>query len=306
MEKARSLFRWAGTLVVVAGVLVFGMAVQGEEKPAPVSGEMRTDMITIDVLKLFGKLDRPAVIFMHEAHTEALKKKEKDCKTCHLVEKNRPALAEQDALSVRFKRIKDTSREEVMEIYHADCIACHREMADAGEKSGPIEICGGCHREDAPVVSSWQPIVMDRSLHYRHVEATKDGQGKERCELCHHEYDEIAKKVYYVKDKEGSCRYCHTEEPATDKMTMREASHLSCVNCHRKTLAEKKDPDQKVGAITCSGCHDLGNQEKIKKLKEVPRLKRKQPDVALLQAKKERCRDREERRKRYYHGPCRF
>jgi hypothetical protein len=283
-------------LVVIAGVLVLGIGVQGEEKPAPALqgeerpalalSELRTDIVVIDGLKVFGKLDRPAVIFLHEAHTEALKKKEKDCKTCHLVEKNRPALAEQEALSVRFKRLKDSNREEVMEIYHTDCISCHREMADAGEKAGPVEICGGCHREKAPVVSNWQPIVMDRSLHYRHVEGTKDGAGKERCELCHHEYDEIAKKVYYVKDKEGSCRYCHTEEVGKDKMTIQEASHLACVNCHRKTLAEKKDPDQKVGAITCAGCHDLNNQEKIKKIKDVPRLKRKQPDVALLQAQK--------------------
>ena len=291
MEKAKSLLRWAGLLAIVAGISIYGMEAGGVKTATDVSDNLRSDIITIDGLKTFGKLDRPPVIFLHDAHTEALKKKEKDCKACHLVEKDRPAMAKQEALSVRFKRLKDTSRDEIMNIYHDECISCHKETIGTGEKSGPVEKCGGCHRKNWSVISNWQPIVMDKSLHYRHVEATKDKAGEEKCELCHHEYDEITKKIFYAKDKEGTCRYCHKAEPGItekDRMPLREAFHLSCVNCHRKAAAEKKDPDQKIGAITCSGCHDLKNQEKIKKIVDVPRLKRKQPDYVLLQGGKKK------------------
>ena len=300
-------------LSVVAGVLVYGLRVHGVEKAlpvsgefSPVSGELRADIIAIDGLKVFGKLDRPAVIFLHEAHTEALKKKDKDCKACHLVEKDRPALAEQEALSVRFKRLKEVSRDVAMEIYHTECIACHREMAAAKEKTGPVEVCGDCHKEKPSLVSSRQPLKMDKSLHARHVEATRDKKAsKDRCDLCHHQYDEIAKKITYVKEKESSCRYCHKGEPGVtekDRMAMREASHLSCVNCHRKTLAEKKDPAQKVGAITCGGCHDPKNQAKIEKLKVIPRIDRKQPDYVLLTPVRKLVADAEERKRQGFAG----
>jgi hypothetical protein len=296
MRKAKSLLRWVGMSTAFAGLLAFGFKVQGVEKAVAEAGDinsisenLRADIIVIDGLRAFGKLDRPEVIFLHDAHTQALKKKDKDCKTCHLVEKNRPAGAQQDALSFRFKRLEDAGRDQMMEIYHAECIACHKETARAGDKSGPVEKCGQCHRKKVPYLANRQPIVMDKSLHYRHVEATKDEAGEEKCGLCHHEYDDIAKKIHYVKDKEGSCRYCHKSEPGKtekDRMPLREALHLSCVNCHRKAIAEKKDPDQKIGAVTCVGCHDLEEQEKIKKIPDVPRLKRKQPDYVLLQGAK--------------------
>ena len=48
-------------------------------------------------------------------------------------------------MSTKFMRLEDTTRQEVMDIYHNNCIACHKETKAAKEKSGPLE-CGECHR----------------------------------------------------------------------------------------------------------------------------------------------------------------
>ena len=285
MEKAKTFFRRAGILSIVAGVLFFGMGAQGVEKATPVPDEERADGILIDGLKAFGKLDRPPVLFLHDAHTDAAEKKKKDCKTCHLEVKKPASLAARKALSPKYKRLEDTDKDTVTDIYHSECIACHREVKGAGDKSGPVEICGDCHREHTQVASAWVPMEMDKSLHYRHIEATKDqARNEDKCDACHHEYDEIAKKLVYQKDKEGSCLYCHKDKTEENRMSSRLASHLSCVDCHRRERAKNPSAEeQKVGPIKCSGCHALENQKKIKVIKDVPRIKRKQPDYVLIQ-----------------------
>ena len=90
----------------------------------------RPDVITIDALEDFGKLERPPVLFLHDKHTDALKLKDKDCQTCHL--------SENEHLSPKLMRVEDTDRKTVMDIYHNTCIVCHSETLAAGEKSGPI------------------------------------------------------------------------------------------------------------------------------------------------------------------------
>jgi hypothetical protein len=74
---------------------------------------------------------------------------------------------------------------------------------------------------------------MDKSLHFRHVKAHEN-----KCEQCHHEYDDKSKTLFYAKGREGTCRYCHMEETQENRISMREASHISCVDCHLKTKAK--------------------------------------------------------------------
>jgi len=281
MKIRRSSLRLAGIFLAVTIVSIYSSRAQVVKELPCKPDEIRADIITIDTLMAFGDLERPGVIFLHDLHTDALEKKNKDCLTCHL--------SENDRLSPKFKRLKDTGRQEVMDIYHADCMACHKEMSDAGDKAGPIEICGQCHRDKIKPISARQPMGFDKSLHFRHTEATKDKQAsKDRCELCHHEYDERAKKLVYAKEREGTCRYCHKEETEENRISMRLASHLSCIDCHRKRLAENKetglDKEKIAGPIKCSGCHDIKMQQMVKKVEDVPRIKRKQPDFVLIQA----------------------
>ena len=272
MMKERSSLRRTG-LVMTLTVLMLAvaiMSVQGSAPAAPPAddaGKPRADIIRIDGLKQFGALERPAVVYLHERHTQALSKKNKDCAACHLPDKK--------YLSTKFKRLTDASRQTVMDIYHDNCTACHRQTADAGEKSGPV-VCAGCH-QDRAVASSWADFGMDKSLHYRHVKAQDS-----KCEACHHQVDPVTKKLVYVKGKEDDCRYCHLEKTVDSAISMRLAAHTQCIDCHRKRLAESKD----AGPATCGGCHDAAVQRKIAKVKDVPRLMRGQPDVTIVQAVK--------------------
>ena len=270
MMREKSLFRRIGLVLTLAALMLVlaMMSVQGSAPSASSSDDAdrpRADIIRIDGLKQYGRLERPAVIYLHEKHTQALSKKNKDCATCHLTD--------QKYMSTLFKRLKNTSKPEVMGIYHDQCTSCHRETASAGDKAGPVA-CTGCHQERS-IASSWTEIGMDKSLHFRHVKAQE-----KKCEVCHHEYDPAAKKIFYAKGKEGTCRYCHLEQKVENVSSMRQASHAQCIDCHRKRLAQNQD----AGPATCGGCHDAGLQKKIAKVKDVPRMERAQPNTVLIQA----------------------
>ena len=254
MNVKRTVKGWTCRSIIAVVICLVAIAVWAT---APTSGEAeqpRVDIIRIDGLKAFGKLERPPVVYLHQKHTEALADKNKDCSACHLSEKNR--------MSFKYMRLEDTTKKAVMEIYHDNCIACHTEMRAAKEKSGPV-VCAECH-VDKQVASAWQPIEMDKSLHYRHVKARE-----QKCEQCHHEYDEVAKKLVYVKDKEGSCLYCHGESKVENRISYRTAAHLDCVNCHQAQMAKNAD----AGPIYCAGCHDAEQQKLIEVIKDVPRLR---------------------------------
>lgn len=275
--------RWVKLLITAVAIIsICGIAAQGTEKLS--GGENRADIVTIDTMKMFGDLERPEVVFLHDLHTDALKEKDKDCSACHLSGKNyeiipdtlKAAVEGIDRMSPKFKRLKNMGRQEVMDIYHTHCIECHTNMSNAGEKSGPV-VCGGCHKEKR-VVSSRQAMGFDKSLHFRHSKAQEN-----KCERCHHEFDENAKKLVYVKEKEGSCRYCHKKETEENRIPMRLASHISCIDCHRKTIEQKKT----AGPVNCSGCHESDHQKAITKADAVPRMERKQPDAALIRIKTE-------------------
>ncbi|MGD8887489.1 MAG: cytochrome c3 family protein [Desulfobacterales bacterium] len=270
MKKGRALLCCAGILmaVVMVSMLVNSPVVFGLASPTKQSLEHRADIIRIDSMNVFGKLERPAVTFFHQKHTEALEKKDKDCSTCHLSEKDR--------MSTQYMRLKDTTKQEVMDLYHVNCISCHKETAANKEKSGPV-VCGECHNDQVTVISSWRPIGMDKSLHYRHSKAQDN-----KCEKCHHVYNKVTKKLYYAKGEEGTCRYCHREKTEDNRISLRLASHTGCIDCHRKTLAK----NESAGPITCNGCHDARQQELIEKVKDVPRMQANQPDFVFVKAAK--------------------
>ena len=274
MEKVRVLLRWKVIIVAIVtfSVLtssssVFGVKTQPKQTP-----ETRADIIRIDSMNVFGKLERPAVTFFHQKHTIALEKRGKDCAACHLSAKD-PTL-DMERLSTLYMRLQNTSKLEVLDIYHDNCISCHKETKAAKEPSGPLE-CGECHQDQVNVVSSWRPIGMDKSLHYRHSKAHDN-----KCETCHHEYNENTKKLFYAKGKEGTCRYCHAEKTEDNRISMRLASHIACIDCHRKVAAK----NESAGPFNCSGCHEPGEQELIETVKDVPRLKLDQPDYVFVKS----------------------
>jgi hypothetical protein len=276
MEKARAVLRRTAILLLIVMIFfIIGSPAVFGVKTVPKEGlEKRADVIRIESMRVFGKLERPPVTFLHQKHTEALAKKSKDCSACHLSEKDK--LVDRERMSTKYMRLKDTTKQEVMDIFHNNCIDCHKETKAASEKSGPIE-CGECHQDRVTVISSWTPIGMDKSLHYRHSKAMD-----QKCEKCHHEYNEATKKLYYAKGEEGTCRYCHQKTTTDSRISMQSASHLACIGCHREILAR----DDSAGPITCNGCHDPGEQMSIGKIDSVPRMKANQPDFVFINSLK--------------------
>lgn len=268
MLKGRSLLLGTGISVAMVILLIFspgtfeaGALSKAPEQPP--SYQLRPDIITFDLPN-----DTFKTVFLHDRHTDALQKKNKDCSACHLDDNGR--------MSLKFKRVKDVSPEQLTNIYCDNCTKCHAEMIAEGEKAGPTN-CDEFRKERPLIKSSRMPFGFDKSLHYRHIKTQKN-----KCERCHHQYDQESKQLVYVKNKESTCRYCHqkeTQKPATEKQVlMRSAFHMVCVDCHLKTLAK----NMSAGPITCRGCHDLEAQNKIDKIDKVPRIKQKQPDIVLI------------------------
>lgn len=248
---------------MIFAVLFAGTVHHARGTDMPAASEARADLVVIDVLKQFGPLERPPVPFLHDRHTTAMEKQGKDCSACHLKDDNKMVL--------KFMRLKDESRQAVMDQYHADCMACHKQMAAKQLASGPVE-CGACHAETIPR-SGRRPIQFDRSLHYRHSRAQNN-----KCETCHHEYNEKTKTLFYAKGKEGSCRYCHREETTENRIAMSLAAHTGCIECHARNIENRK----KTGPIHCGGCHDPEAQRLYEIVMDPPRIDRKQPDRVFV------------------------
>jgi hypothetical protein len=260
-------------MIIAGAMAVFlagSLAVYGVKTQPKAVSEPRADIIMLDSMKVFGKLERPAVPYLHQQHTEALEKKNKECATCHLTDKD--AQTGKDRMSTKYMRLKDTTKQEVMDIYHNNCISCHKETRAAKEKSGPLE-CGECHQPQVTAISSWQPIGMDKSLHYRHSKAMD-----KKCEKCHHAYNDNTKTLFYAKGQEGTCRYCHLSQPEQNRISLRQASHIACIECHRQITAKSET----AGPYTCGGCHEPSQQKLIEKVKDVPRMERNQPDYVFV------------------------
>jgi hypothetical protein len=228
----------------------------------------------IDLPAVPGSEQMPAVQFLHDRHTEALKD-QKDCSVCHQ--------QKDQNYTFKFKRLKDSQPETDMTIYHDNCIGCHQETIRSGNYAGPVSgDCRSCHNKKPTATSSWHPLPFDKSLHYRHESSSsiKPTQMAEdtNCSACHHDYDKQSQKTVYKKGEEANCRYCHLDVTTKEARSNKTASHSACINCHQKITATA----QTAGPVNCAGCHDLSAQKKIKIVDSVPRLKRNQPDLVLL------------------------
>lgn len=270
---------WMGNNRRLSGILaVLGFVVAGwflvmlgcsQGEAAKEHTEPRCDVVVIDGMKAFGTLERPAVMFPHDAHTKVLQEHDKDCTTCHLKK-------DDGSLVQKFMRLADSTTQQMLELYHTNCLGCHKEILAAGEKAGPVA-CGDCHRRTPQYRSVREPFGFDKSLHYRHIKASD-----EKCERCHHVYNDTTKQLVYVKGTESSCRDCHRQQREDNRSSFREAAHAACVNCHWKIAVTQ--PADSTGPYVCEGCHSKERQQAIAVIAKPPRLKRNQPDFVLLAA----------------------
>ncbi|SNS14765.1 Class III cytochrome C family protein [Humidesulfovibrio mexicanus] len=249
----RVLLLSAGTLFSLALVSVLSLEAQGVGE-ARANAAARADVVTIDAMKELGALELPPVTFLHDKHVEAVKGSGAECSACHLQKDGK--------LLVRFKREQNASFAETKSVYHQNCIGCHTDLAAKGRKTGPQDgDCRSCHDARPRVVSVRQPAGFDNALHFRHSESREIPSGvtgasgeavKDNCNRCHHEYNTDAKKTFYAKGKEQSCRACHQEKATKEVRSMARASHESCVSCH---LSLAKAGKKQTGPVDCVGCH---------------------------------------------------
>lgn len=254
LRSARTIESLTLSLLAMVGAAGLAMAeVPASDRLVPPS------TTTMTVPASLGGMERPAVEFNHAAHTKALEGEA--CTTCHVIE--------EIGLIPAYAPIRDvTDRDQLIDAVHDACLACHRSRTSAAGKHGPLE-CGGCHVRRPPGVSQRAVMSWDYSLHGRHSQAFPD-----KCETCHHSYNEAEKKLVYVKGKEEACRTCHLREDDGHKLSLRHASHTSCVGCHLRRI----EAHQSAGPVLCIGCHDATIVSEYQVLDPLPRLLRGQPD----------------------------
>jgi len=271
MKKITSGQWWIkGLCLGTLAMLLLWTAAGGSNQAAD---EMRVDHVAISIAGPETPDEMPAVLFLHDRHTEALTSK--DCATCHIKETGE--------FNFNFKQTQRQGYEADKALFHDNCIGCHDEIRAKGEPTGPeVGQCRTCHRPESLESTAWQPIEFDRSLHARHSENKRikpmNASETTNCSACHHQYNESTQKIVSQPGSESACVYCHTETGQEPARPARAAAHDSCVACHQRLTTA----DQKAGPITCDGCHDAQAQAKIEPMAQVPRMKRNQPDTVLL------------------------
>jgi len=281
------LFLIIGVIYIILIATGLGMVYTAGE-PVPAKEVVKPDnKIAIAHSEIFGKLERPQVIFNHKKHEEAFKNE--GCNTCHPVN-------DKEKLLFNFpKKIEKKDRKSVMNAYHDQCIDCHKKQRAEKKKSGPV-ICADCHKDSlSSVTMKYSVVEFDFSLHDKHVKKLKEKIGKDDCGQCHHIYKpeekDESKRLIYKEGTEESCYYCHDLEKkkgtelsavvrvAAEKgMSIRKASHQQCLNCH---LKYKKKGDKEVGPTECAKCH-TGKYKTVAELEKVLRPNRKQKDTQFI------------------------
>ncbi|HMK48768.1 MAG TPA: cytochrome c3 family protein [Thermodesulfovibrionales bacterium] len=247
-----------------------------------------SEKLAIAHTEIFGKLERPQVIFDHSLHAKAYRKE--GCKTCHPVSDGEGFIFE-----FPFKA-EGKDRQAITDAYHEKCIGCHTKRFDRGMRSGPVR-CGDCHiRKFESLTITYPVFEFDSAYHDQHVRKLKE-EGNNDCGVCHHTYDskeeDKSLRLVYEEGTEASCYYCHdldhkrgpvltaaVQAAAAKGLSMRRVSHRQCLNCHMRYI----DKGEKAGPVECLKCH-TGRYRTIAELSNVPRPERGQPKDPLINAK---------------------
>ena len=264
------------------------------------------DKIEIAHKEIFGKLERPKIIFNHQAHIKKLIKLEKKkywetCAECHKVKKE----GDKQVIVFDFpKNPENNSPKAIMNAYHKECISCHKKYLKLGQKKCPIT-CGKCHIEkNNKYVIKYPSVEFDYKDHDDHVKALKKEvkEAKNTCKLCHYTYDLKTARLYYKNGTEESCYYCHdfskdrkvgpelakilkiTKKKGLD---VKKISHIQCLNCHIKEnekIARSGNKTAKKPPLECVKCH-TGKYRNVASLLNVPRPDRGQKKMYFILVK---------------------
>ena len=73
MQRGKSVLRWTGVVVALA-VALLGVNAWGISGAPAAPDKSRADIVTIDAMKVYGKLELAPVTFLHDKHTDELAK----------------------------------------------------------------------------------------------------------------------------------------------------------------------------------------------------------------------------------------
>jgi len=204
-----------------------------------------------------------ACIGCHNQRTEQGKKAGPvTCGECHL--------KKEDYEKIEYAAVKPEYYEPAGDIYHQDCLACHKEGTELKETAGPLDWGEFYVQVKTKELAHWPPIGFDYYLHHKHEKALE-----KKCERCHHIYSEEEKKLIYKEGTESSCRDCHKEHDVDKKRSFRHVAHSECITCHMERAKEGK----KGGPSACGGCHNEKEQRTVEEMADIPRQDLKQKET---------------------------
>ncbi len=148
------------------------------------------------------------------------------------------------------------------DVYHRDCIACHKEGEHVKKAAGPLNWKDFYVKQKAWKETDWPNMRFDYYLHHKHEEALE-----KRCELCHH-----------MSDEKSSCRDCHREKEEDGTGSFRDVAHLGCITCHM----ERKKEGRNTGPFTCGGCHAEGKERPLMEIADILPPDGGQPGEVLI------------------------
>jgi hypothetical protein len=258
------------------------------------------DKISIAHADIFGKLERPQVIFNHKKHIEELikdgVKKWDTCDSCH------PWNEDKSLMTFTFpKKVLKKDKNSYMDAYHNECIGCHKKRGYESKKSGPVT-CGECHLDNLSIIQYKYPVTeFNYEHHENHDKKLKEKNIQDTCSYCHHIYND---ELVYEKGKEWSCYYCHeigrktgpvlsveTKIIGKKGLALEKVSHIRCLNCHlyynKLDEGKVKSNDEKGAPISCVQCH-TGKYKTIAELEKISRPDSGQSEKTFIDIEKSR------------------
>ncbi len=114
--------------------------------------QAQEEIIRIEYTEIFGKLRRPAIVFAHETHAEAME--EQGCGACHHApDEDTGKLVyvedEEIACAECHESKADDNTPALREAFHGSCNICHRQMKKSVKDFKGPTTCGECHSPQA-------------------------------------------------------------------------------------------------------------------------------------------------------------
>ena len=175
------------------------------------------------------------------------------CGECHVVDRAAHRRAYLPARPAYYDTLRD--------IYHRNCLACHREPAGHVEEAAPLDWKSFHVEGHTPASLAWPSVAFDYLIHDKHTRALDDG-----CEKCH-VLSEARKAQLAEEGREPEPRDWVWDAAEPEAGHPKHTAHRRCINCHLSNRAK----GESEGPITCGACH-TGAQRTREELADVPRI----------------------------------